>query len=126
MDIQMASIVLQDAARYMALASGHEYAKPGAENWCLRIALTRLNEACGHLDLSLMPRVEEAKAAQTPGACTIKKARDVREGDRIAGHFEVAEISHGPLPHQVRFRNGDETSTAFFYENEALVIEVRS
>lgn len=69
MDIQMASIVLQDAARYMALASGHEYAKPGAENWCLRIALTRLNEACGHLDLSLMPRAEEAKAAQTPGAC---------------------------------------------------------
>lgn len=127
MDIQMASIVLQDAARYMAVASGFSYGQPDGENWPLKTALTRLNEAAALLDMSLTPRADEGKpAVQGFGFQVIKKARDVTEGDRIAGHFEVADISHGPLDHQLRFRNADETATAFFHEDAELAIEVWS
>lgn len=57
---------------------------------------------------------------------SVRKASEIRIGDMIVGQFEVAEISHGPLDRQIRFRNADETATAFFREDEMLMIEVRS
>jgi hypothetical protein len=70
-------------------------------------------------------RLFERANASALGAAKIKAACQVNVGDTIAGYFTVGDISHGPMEGQIRFRNADDTATAFFSENELLKIEAR-
>ena len=60
---------------------------------------------------------------------TVCKASHVRLGDTLLEpDMRVAEISHGPLNRQIRFRNADDTATVFRFDDEFVAIarEVRS
>lgn len=50
-------------------------------------------------------------------------ASEVKVGDLIDGHFRVGDISHGPLPNQVRFRNPDDTAVMFVGDDDMMLVE---
>ena len=53
----------------------------------------------------------------------VVKAHEVQLGDLLPGGMIVCDISHGPLDHQIRFRNADETASADYYEQTEIRIE---
>lgn len=54
----------------------------------------------------------------------LRPARSVQIGDYLLEpDMVVADISHGPRDHQIRFRNADDTATVFRLESELVAIE---
>jgi hypothetical protein len=50
-------------------------------------------------------------------------AGEVRSGDVIYGHFRVGDVSHGPLPNQVRIRNVDDTGVIFALDDDMMLVQ---
>lgn len=53
----------------------------------------------------------------------VVKALEVQLGDVLPGGMIVCDITHGPLDHQIRFRNADETATADYFEHTQIRVE---
>ena len=51
------------------------------------------------------------------------RASAVKIGDILDGMFQIAEISHGPLDSQIRFRSDDGTATSFRFDDEFVTVD---